>query len=137
MTDAWSLRHERRLLQRHGAVTRQLDHILCVNSDRSSRRAGANARRTAFEACADITFDGSFHGFDGFDPPQTLEQGELLLLLRHLDDAVGAILFTIATPDTRLVDKDFAVGESVDRRGRAISHTVRMLAVPARGGQMQ
>src|ERR1700761_5416416 len=121
MTDAWSLRHERRLLQRHGALTRQLDHILCMNSDRGTRRTGAYTRGAAFEARADITLDSGLRGFDGFDTPQALEQGQLLFLLRHLDDAVGAVLFAVATADAGLVDKDLTVGKSMDRRGRAIA----------------
>src|SRR3954469_3255561 len=137
MTDAWRSRHNRRLLQRHGALPRQLDHILCVNAYRSPGRAGANTCGPAFQARAHITFHGGLGALRRLHAPQPLEQGNLLLLLRHLDDAIRTVLLTVPAPDAGVIDEDLTVGKPVDGGGRAIPHAMRVLAVTARSGQVQ
>src|SRR3569833_660391 len=132
MPDAWSFqRFWWRLLQRHGALTRQLDHILCMNPDCRPRRTGAYTGGAAFQARAHITFDRGLRGLRRFHAPQALEQRERRFLLRHLDDAVRAVLLTVTAPDAGFIDEDFAVGQPMDGRGRTIPHAMRMFAVPA------
>src|SRR4051794_17991833 len=104
-----------------------------MDTDRSSRRTGAHARGTAFQARADITFHRGFRAFRRFDTAHALEERQLRSLLRHLDDAVGAVLFTIATANAGLVYKNFTVGQAMNGGGRTIAHAMRMLAVAARG----
>src|SRR3569833_2571625 len=134
MTDAWSFqRHWRRLLQRHGALTRQLDHILRTTPERRPRRTGAYTGGAAFQARAHITFDRGLRGLRRFHTPQALEQRELRFLLRHLDDAVRAVLLTVTAPDAGFIDEDFAVGQPMDGRGRTIPHALRLGAGPAGG----
>src|SRR6185503_13050050 len=92
-----------RSLQRHGPLSRQLDDILGVNTDRSPRWTGSDTRRAAFQARAGITLHRGLGSFREFHAAQAFEQRDPRCGLRHLDDTIRTVFFAVATANTGLV----------------------------------
>ena len=124
------------------------DELLGIDADRGAGGARPHAGRAALDALAHVALDRVLAAGALGEPlgrlvlaravaaaeEQPAQEARLLRRhRRHLDDAIGAVALAIAAADALVVDEHLAVGRAVDRVGRAVLHAVRILAVPARG----
>src|SRR5581483_6492810 len=82
----------------------ELQDVLRMDTDRRSRRTGANTRGPAFEAGAGIALDRGLRDLLGRAAAEAAQEARLRGNLRELNHSVGTVLHAVAAADAGVRD---------------------------------